>query len=129
MRHAGLARIVILGGYGNAGRALTPLLLQHTNADLILVGRDGERARLAAEEWNTRFEGGRVAGMRADASDARSLETVFEGVGLVVMAASASRHAQTVAAAALRCGLGYLDTLYDPQTLPALRSMARDIAR
>lgn len=83
MRNAGVARIVILGGYGHAGRALTPLLLLHTTAHLVLAGRDAERARRAAEEWNTRFEGGRVAGVRADAADPHSLEAAFAGAGLV----------------------------------------------
>ena len=123
------SRIVILGGYGQAGRALTPLLLLHTNAHLVLAGRDAEKARRAAEEWNTRFEGGRVAGVRADAADPHSLEAAFAGAGMVVVAASAAQHVQTVAASALRCGLDYLDILYAPQKIPVLRAMAGDIER
>ena len=52
--------IVILGGYGNTGREVARLLLEHSDARLVLAGRNGERVAQAATEWNGRYPGQRV---------------------------------------------------------------------
>ncbi len=117
-------RIVILGGYGYAGSALAPLLLQETEADLVLAGRNGEKARQAARELNDRFNGGRVTGVRADAGDATTLAAAFDGAGIVVVASSTVGHAATVARSALERGLDYLDIQYSARKLRVLRGMA-----
>ena len=51
---------LILGGYGNVGRVLTRLLLQETNVRLVLAGRNFEKAKAAADQFNNLFEGNRV---------------------------------------------------------------------
>ncbi len=119
--------IVILGGYGYAGRALAPLLLTEGTACLVLAGRDRDRAHQAAKELNARFEGGRVRGARADAADPKSLTAAFDGADLVVVASNTAQHAATVARSALDRGLDYLDIQYSAAKLPVLRAMAGEI--
>ncbi len=119
-----MTTIVILGGYGNTGREVARLLLEHSDARLVLAGRNGERVAQAATEWNGRYPGQRVRGLVADASDPDSLREAFAGADLVVVASSTSEHAATVAAAALEAGLDYMDPHYSASKLRALQDLA-----
>ena len=76
--------IVILGGYGNTGRALARLMLAHSKAQLTLAGRSAQRAEALAAELNHEFPGNRVRGIAADAADRESLLRAFKGAKLVV---------------------------------------------
>ena len=116
--------IVILGGYGNTGRALARLLLEHSQVHLVLAGRNGEKALKEAAGWNERFPGERVRGLAADAADAESLRRAFTGAELVVVASSTSPVAGTVAEAALEAGLDYMDPQISRHKLAVLREMA-----
>ncbi|HET7009762.1 MAG TPA: saccharopine dehydrogenase NADP-binding domain-containing protein, partial [Anaerolineales bacterium] len=119
-----MATLVILGGYGNTGRALTRLLLQHSDVSLVLVGRDGDKARRAAAEWNDRFPGLRARGEAADASDGERLRQLFRGTELVVAASSTSPSARVVAEAALDAGIDYIDPQFSRAKVAALRELA-----
>jgi saccharopine dehydrogenase (NAD+, L-lysine-forming) len=123
------SRVVILGGYGQAGRAMVPLLLRETRGALVLAGRDGSKARRVAEEWNEHLGTGRVTWARADAVDSRSLRAAFDGADLVVVAASTVDYVRTVAEAALASGLDYLDIQYSSKKLRTLAELAPDIER
>ncbi len=118
------ATIVILGGYGNTGKALVPLLLEFTDARLVVCGRDAARAEAAAAAWNAAVPGGRLRGSAADAADRDSLLRVFAGADLVVAASSTSAFAATVAEAALAAGLDYLDPQFSRKKVQVLQAMA-----
>jgi len=60
--------ILVLGGYGNAGTVIAPMLPAHTPYRIILAGRNGERARQVAEQINLEFATDRVSGMAVDAA-------------------------------------------------------------
>jgi saccharopine dehydrogenase (NAD+, L-lysine-forming) len=119
--------IVILGGYGNTGREIARLLLEHSDARLVLAGRKGDRAAQAAAEWNGRYPGERARGVVADAANKASLRQAFAGADLVVVASSTSEHAATVAAAALEAGLDYMDPHYSASKLRALQDLSPSI--
>jgi saccharopine dehydrogenase-like NADP-dependent oxidoreductase len=119
--------ILLLGGYGNAGRPLAGLLLQETNARLVLAGRSAEKAASAASVLNGICAGERVTSIVADASDPASLKRAFQGVDLVVVASSTARYAGQVAGAALEAGIDYLDIQYSTQKITALKSLAMQI--
>ena len=120
-------KILILGGYGNTGRKLAEQLLRHTAVCLVLVGRDLEKARSLAARLNDRFDGKRVEGAFADASDPASLRRAFDGVDAVVVAASTAAWTQNVAAAALTVGADYLDVHYSAQKTAVLRELEAEI--
>jgi saccharopine dehydrogenase (NAD+, L-lysine-forming) len=115
--------IVILGGYGNTGRALAPLLLEHTNARLVLAGRNVDKACAAARALNERHPGERCTAARADAADGEGLRQLFAGADVAVVASSTSMHVDTVAAACLAAGVDYLDPNYSTAKLAALRKL------
>ncbi len=120
-------RIVILGGYGNTGRAVARLLLEHSTTELVLAGRDPTKASCAAEALNRAFGTDRVRGAEADASSAESLHPVLNGAGIVVAASSTSTHAAVVARAALDAGADYMDPQYSTRKLDVLRGLGASI--
>ncbi len=120
-------RILILGGYGNTGLQLARLLLGTTDVRLILAARTLSRATNAAAQLNTEFEGQRVAGAFADASDPDSLRPVLDGVRMLVVASSTAADVQPVAETALEAGCDYLDVQYSTAKLAALQKLAPDI--
>ncbi|OGO13863.1 MAG: hypothetical protein A2Y93_00320 [Chloroflexi bacterium RBG_13_68_17] len=122
-----MTTIVILGGYGNTGREVVRLLLEHTDAQVVLAGRDADKAARAAAGWNGRFPGTRVRSARADAGQAGSLAALFAGADLVVVASSSSAHVKIVAAAALEAGIDYMDPQFSRRKLAALEEMRPQI--
>jgi saccharopine dehydrogenase (NAD+, L-lysine-forming) len=105
--------ILILGGYGNTGQLLARLLLLETDVHLVLVARTIEKAQAAAAQFNSLFEGNRVKGMYADASDGASLQQAFTGVAM----------------AALAAGIDYLDIQISTKKTAELESLSGDIEK
>jgi saccharopine dehydrogenase (NAD+, L-lysine-forming) len=106
-----MSTVVVVGGYGNAGAAISGLLLAHSDHAVRVGGRHPDRARrlvdqLVAQDarWSARLEA-----VDVDAGDAASLDRALEGVDLCIAAAGTSRSAQTAVATALSAGVDYLD--------------------
>jgi saccharopine dehydrogenase (NAD+, L-lysine-forming) len=119
--------ILILGGYGNTGTCLSRLLLQESNAHLVLAGRNLEKARLLADQLNHAFIGNRVSVAYADASDISSLRQAFAGIDFVVVASSTSQFTRQVAEAAVEARIGYLDIQISTSKIALLRSLEDSI--
>jgi saccharopine dehydrogenase-like NADP-dependent oxidoreductase len=119
-----IKRVIILGGYGSTGRPLAELLLQETSAELILAGRNEQKAQALAVEFNEKFEGQRVVAKRVDASDTKSIRQAFAGVDMVVVASSTADYTEQVANAALDAGIDYFDVLYATQKFETLQALA-----
>ena len=136
-----MARIVILGGYGYAGRLLAAHLLERSGAEIVLAGRHLEKAQAYAEKLNAGFRqtspvytgpqpaGERVSAVRADAASMQDLRLALAGADLLVVAAPVTQHADTVVHAALGAGVDYLDIQLSAQKLALLRSLAPEIER
>lgn len=124
-----MARILILGGYGFTGALLARHLLAQSGAEIVLAGRNLEKAGRYAGQLNAAFEGGRVSAVRADAADAQSLAAALRDTDFLLVAAPAARHARTVARAALDAGVDYLDVQFSADKLAVLRSLAPEIKR
>ena len=120
-------RILLLGGYGNTGRALAPLLLQETDVNLVLAGRNALKAESAAAELNTRFDGQRVSSVYADASKPDSLKPALKNIDLLLVVSSTSQFSGQVAAAALEEGVDYYDVQYSTYKTKVLKSLAKEI--
>ena len=122
-------KLLILGGYGSTGLPIARLLLQESDACLILAGRSLEKAQKAASDLNTRFPGTRATARAVDASDSASLCAAFQGVQMVIVASSTAHYARQVAEAALGTGVDYLDVQYSTAKVEVLQSLAARIAR
>lgn len=120
-------RLLILGGYGNTGLLLSRLLVQETDAQLVLGGRRIERAKSAALELNESCGEDRVSAIAVDASNPADLRRAFQGVDLVVVASSTAKFARQVACAALEAGADYYDIQYSTQKIVELKSLAQQI--
>ncbi len=120
-------KLLIIGGYGNTGRLIAHLLLQETDVDLILAGRSITKAEEHARLLNDQFEGNRVKGIYADASDTESLKQAFRGVDMVIVASSIANYAKHVAVAALDAVIDYMDIQYSTAKTSLLKSMTSEI--
>ncbi len=121
--------MLILGGYGNAGKAIARLILQETAANVVIAGRGSEPAQKLCAELNQRFPGNRVSARRADAADPASLEKAFAGVDMVIVTAATPQYAKPIAQAALAADCDYLDILVQSEVVSALTSLADAIAQ
>jgi hypothetical protein len=114
---------LILGGYGNTGLLIADLLLQETDANLILAGRDLDRANIHAGQFNQRHHTECVIGQRVDAADTASLRAAFADVDFVIVASSTAQYAEGVARMALEAGIDYLDVQYATSKLTTLNNL------
>lgn len=119
--------ILILGGYGNTGRLIATLLLQESNARLVLAGRHLDKARQLADALNRSVPGNRVTATHADASSPVSLEQAFHSVDLVVVASSTTQFTRQVVDAALAAKVDYYDVLLSAHKLALLKSISAEI--
>ncbi|HSB67550.1 MAG TPA: saccharopine dehydrogenase NADP-binding domain-containing protein [Anaerolineales bacterium] len=119
--------ILILGGYGNTGRPLAHLLLQESDAKVVIAGRNREKAECLAGELAEVYGEGRVQAVSVDASNLESMLQAFRGIDIVVVASSTTQYTLQVATAALEAGVDYLDVQYSTQKINTLRSMEMKI--
>ncbi len=118
------ANIMVLGATGETGRALCPLLLDHTGASLVLAGRDGQALARAAARLE-RPE--RVSTHALDARDPRALGPALAGVDLVLVVAPLTDQLPAVARAAAAAGADLLDIQYSPAKVKALRALEPEL--
>jgi saccharopine dehydrogenase (NAD+, L-lysine-forming) len=117
--------ILILGGYGYTGKLLTKHLLTHSQAQIILAGRNIEKAQKFADE----ICNARVSISCVDAADAETLRAVLQNVDLLLVAAPTTQHAETVIRAALDSKIDYLDVQYSNKKLAILKDLASEIEK
>lgn len=121
-------KILILGGYGNTGFLIVRLLLQESDALLVIAGRNLSRAQQAATALNHEFQTNRVSSKQIDAAHTHSLIAAFEGVDIVVVASSTIEYVRNVAESALEVGADYLDVqLSSPVKLTVLNTLQKKI--
>ncbi len=124
-------RIIILGGYGNTGLLISKLLLQKSDVQIVIAGRNLGRAQRAADDLNHEFHSNyRVLSKQVDAANKSSLKAAFDSVNLVVVASSTIKYTRNVADIALEVGVDYLDLqLSSPAKLAVLNSLRDKIER
>lgn len=103
-------RILIIGGYGNAGRLIARYLLKYSpDTQVTIAGRREDKALAAAEILKKDYHG-RVTGQKLDLADPAAVDRAFAETDLVVNAAGAIPHTRNVAEALLRHRKNALDT-------------------
>jgi saccharopine dehydrogenase (NAD+, L-lysine-forming) len=118
-----MTTILILGGYGATGKLLTKHLLAQTSHQIIVAGRNLDKALAFVNS----LRDPRVTAARADATDPISLRQVLPRVKFLLVAAPTTHHTDTVVRAALDAGVDYLDVQYSDRKLGALRAHEREI--
>jgi len=122
-----MPRILILGGYGQTGKALTRHLLRHTTVDILLGGRHPETAREFIEQVETGAANGRVAALRVDAGSEKDLRRALRETDLLLVAAPVAQYTEKVVRAVLDAQADYLDLQLNSRKLAILQSFAREI--
>ncbi len=123
-------RIIILGGYGNTGFLIARSLVKESSVELVIAGRDINRAEQKATELNSEFYTDRVSFKYVDAANTNSLKVAFTGVNLVVVASSTIEYTYNVVSVALEVGIDYLDVqLSSPTKLSVLNSFRKELER
>src|SRR5574341_1315323 len=117
--------ILILGGYGYAGRLVAKHLLAQTKHKLIVAGRRLEKAQALVNELGDK----RAAARQVDAADESNLKQALRGADFLLVAAPTTHHTETVVRAALEAGIDYLDVQYSDEKLNILNAHAREIKR
>lgn len=117
-----MKKILIIGGYGNAGRCIARLLLeQKRDVHVILGGRDIEKAQRLAHALNEGSATGRVSAVQLDATQKDSLEAALPQADFVVNAAGTMTHTSLIAEALLQARKDAMDTqLSSPEKLEVL---------
>lgn len=115
--------ILILGGYGATGRALTRHLLAQTSCQIIVGGRNLDKAL----DFVDSLRDPRVTAQRVDAANPSSLRQALTRVDFLLVAAPTTHQAETVVCAALDAGVDYLDVQYADRKLATLRAHEREI--
>lgn len=120
-----MLRILLIGGYGNAGRCIAEYLLKFTSDTIVvLAGRQEEKARLLAQSLSTSFPG-RTESRRIDLADPGSIDQAFQPVDFVVNAAGAIPFTKNVAEGLLRHKKSAIDCqLASPDKIRILEQMA-----
>ncbi|HSL46327.1 MAG TPA: saccharopine dehydrogenase NADP-binding domain-containing protein, partial [Anaerolineales bacterium] len=118
-----MTTIFILGGYGATGRPLTRHLLAQTDHQIIIAGRNLEKAQAFVHSLHS----DRVTAQCVDASNSASLKQALQGGDFLLVAAPTTHHTETVVRAALNAGVDYLDVQYSDRKLEALRTHEREI--
>ena len=102
--------IMILGGYGNAGRPIASLLLQEApDVDILIAGRNLAAAQDYVDKLNEKYARDRAQARQVDASSPDSLDAAFRDIDMVVVASSTKQYTPLVVEAALTANIDYLD--------------------
>jgi saccharopine dehydrogenase (NAD+, L-lysine-forming) len=121
--------VLVLGGYGGAGRRITELLARESGVRVVVGGRQLGPAQGWAAELNRELRSERVTAVLAEASNPSLLRKALADVDLVVVASSTAAHVATVAQAAIEAEVDYLDIQYSTSKLRVLDSMRAEIER
>jgi hypothetical protein len=118
-----MSKILILGGYGYTGKLLAKHLLAQTDVEIIISGRNLEKAKSFADELNN----SRVTIKQVDASDFGGLKQALQGVTLCLVAAPTTHHTEAVIRACIEAHVDYLDIQFSSKKLKALYAAEEEI--
>jgi saccharopine dehydrogenase (NAD+, L-lysine-forming) len=119
--------VLILGGYGNTGRLIARYLLEQSDTNVILAGRNKNNADTLANEFNLLYEGDRVKSIELDASHLPALFKALQNISLLLVASSTAEFAGTIAQACLSARVDYFDVQYSTKKVRALRALSNEI--
>lgn len=122
--------IIVIGGYGSAGRHISEYLIRYTDIPRILIaGRNMKKAFALSTKLNNTHEGYRAAAIFMDAADEVSLRQVFVDVNIAVNASSTAMHSGLIADVARDTGTDYFDIQYSSEKSDTLRRLAARVAQ
>ncbi len=119
--------IVVLGGYGQAGRALVAMLKESSDNPIVIAGRRPGKAEELAHRLDE--SGQRLRACYADAARPETLRSAFQGASLVIVTAIVPQHVVGIAQACLDADCDYFDILETACVLDTLQEMAPSVEK
>ncbi|MFN7117090.1 MAG: saccharopine dehydrogenase NADP-binding domain-containing protein [Saprospiraceae bacterium] len=121
-------RILLIGGYGEAGRRIAEYALHYLkNIEIVIAGRNLKRAEQLAHDLNLELSTDRASARRVDVTNIADLTQAMREVDFVINASGTIRHTESVAKAILASKRDYLDMqLSTPAKLDVLKVYAND---
>lgn len=116
--------IVVLGGYGQAGRSVVRHLLEYKDARVRICGRRLDKADALQRDLQGSGAGERITVCRTDAADPASLRRAFTGASLVIVTLNSVSHTANIAQACLDADCDYFDIHDPPEVVDLLRPFA-----
>lgn len=101
--------ILILGGYGGVGRALAKSLLKHTDAGIVLAGRNIDKLNQLCEILTQAYPGRQIVCLYSNTADKNSMKFAFKKVDLAIVATSNPNDIETIAEAAIETNTDLMD--------------------
>jgi len=120
--------ILLLGGAGRAGNVAARLLLEHTDAQVVIGGRNLGKATALAAELEGESPGGRVSAVKVDAANESSLRAALEGACLLFDCGPTALFTGRIPLACIAAGVDCLD-IHPSRSLAVLRPLAPEVAR
>jgi saccharopine dehydrogenase (NAD+, L-lysine-forming) len=117
--------IAILGGYGRAGQAIARHLVKETDARILVLGRDLQRAQQAAENLNAGHASPRAQGFSVDARDGGSLKAALQDADIAVNCVRTIGFVETVMKAALAAKTDFMDITLNPKEIHSVCEQLR----
>lgn len=103
-------KILLVGGYGNAGFLIAKYLLQETtDTFLTLAGRNLAKAQKACDKLNKTFPGNRTSPLKVDVTEAAEFKAAISKTDLVIMASSTIKQSEFVIKEVLQANIDYFD--------------------
>lgn len=121
--------VLVLGGYGGTGSEVARLLHRLTDAEIVVAGRSGEKARALAAELDKGAAQGRARGAAVDAADPAAVAGAFKGMDLVIVLTATPALAPAFAGAALAAGADLLDCHFQDAVHGGLAARSDEFAR
>ena len=97
-------KVVLLGGFGNLGKAVTESLLRETDVSITRLGRNRPRA--------DDTESSRLCSDSIDAGDEPGLTAAFQNARAVIVCTTGADHTRTILRAALNAHIDMIDLRY-----------------
>ncbi len=119
-----MKNIVILGGYGLAGLETAKLLIEHTDCNIILAGRNINKAIKAAQELNQAFNSNKVQGLMLNANNINDMAKKIKDYDLIIVSIPLATVGDNVVKAAIKAEIDYIDLNLNDQKQKTLKESA-----
>jgi hypothetical protein len=120
-------KILLLGGYGAVGYETAKIVLNRTDAEIVIAGRSLEKAQSAAAKLSKETHNSRVSGKSIDAFNYNEVVAAFKMVDWVIICIPLTGLGSTLARAAYEAGVHYIDINANQEKQTYLQRMAAKI--
>jgi hypothetical protein len=122
-------KILIMGGYGAVGYETAKILLDRTDAHVVIAGRNPGKVRAAADRLSKETGSTRVSSKCVDAAKHDRVVAAFQGVDWVVICMPVTGLGDAMARAALEARVHYLDINGNEAKRDFLHEVAGELQR